>query len=101
MGYSSETRMQCGRNSTTEKSAVFLALIMASATPGAYLPDKIPNHRKNQAFDDPACPPEWPKVADTVIEAVFLTQAPQRLTTQYQHLPSSDNEERFIHRGPP
>jgi hypothetical protein len=36
------------------------------------LPDKIPNHRKNEAFDDPACPPEWPKVADTVIEAHFL-----------------------------
>ena len=45
------------------------ALIMASATPYTYLPDKIPNHRKNEAFDDPACPPEWPKVADTVIEA--------------------------------
>jgi hypothetical protein len=42
---------------------------MASATPYTYLPDKIPNHRKNEAFDDPACPPEWPKVADTVIEA--------------------------------
>ena len=45
------------------------ALIMASATPYAYLPDKIPNHRKNEVFDDPACPPEWPKVADTMIEA--------------------------------
>ena len=45
------------------------ALIMASATPYTYLPDKIPNHRKNEVFDDPACPPEWPKVADTVIEA--------------------------------
>ena len=45
------------------------ALIMASATPYTYLPDKIPNHRKNEAFDDPACPLEWPKVADTVIEA--------------------------------
>jgi len=49
------------------------ALIMASATPYTYLPDKIPNHRKNEAFDDPACPPEWPKVADTMIEAIAAT----------------------------
>jgi hypothetical protein len=33
------------------------------------LAGQIPNHRKNEVFDDPACPPEWPKVADTVIEA--------------------------------
>ena len=31
------------------------ALIMALATPYTYLPDKIHNHRKNEAFDDPAC----------------------------------------------
>jgi len=37
--------------------------------PMCLLAGQIPNHRKNEVFDDPACPPEWPKVADTVIEA--------------------------------
>jgi hypothetical protein len=37
--------------------------------PICLLAGQIPNHRKNEVFDDPACPPEWPKVADTMIEA--------------------------------
>jgi len=30
---------------------------------------KAPKYRKNKAFEDSSCHPEWPKVADTVIEA--------------------------------
>ena len=45
------------------------ALIMASATPVAYFWAKTPHHQIHRVIEDSGCHPEWPKVADAVIEA--------------------------------